>query len=235
VVKWEVDQVGGLYNLRGINEDGQAYLDATIEWAGDDFFTVSFESPQSCQVAVSIAEAKVYFDTCDEEAAEAISSAGIALFTDMEGILAEAKADTESPWVTKACPWVLGGLGAASVALFGAGAFSGASMVALISMGGPVVGAGGLIVGAGLTAATPAIAAFAGTAIGCWLYDVVQDPPLAKCVESCGFGTTPCFDSCIDWELAEDDLDSMVLFPQCVFACQQDDENCFDSCSYLLL
>jgi len=96
----------------------------------------------------------------------------------------------------------------------------------------------GVIAPAALTGAIiaiPAVAVLGVTAGGCWLNGKLQDPPLSECIADCSYGNTPCFDQCIDNELKEDNLAVSVLLPQCVFACEQDDEICLDSCSFLML
>jgi hypothetical protein len=232
IVKWEVAQVGGLYNLRGINVDGDAYLDATIEWAGDEVFSVVFESPAACVITMSIAEATVYSNTCDEEGADAISSVGLDLFTDIEAVLAQAKEDANNPYMSaeidKVCKWAVGGLGVISAAVLGGGALYWMSAGILPAVGGSVAAFGFLAV-------APAIAGFYVAATGCWLNGSMQAPPLSACITECGFGNSPCFDWCIDEELEEGGLAHTVLLPQCVLACEQGDEVCLDACSDLLI
>jgi hypothetical protein len=60
-------------------------------------------------------------------------------------------------------------------------------------------------------------------------------PPLSQCIADCSFGTTPCLDGCVDDELGAGELENAVLLPQCLFPCEQKDDNCLDSCSYVLI
>jgi hypothetical protein len=230
IVKWEVLETGDLYQLRGINAAGETYLDATMEWYGDETLALLFNQPHSCEITMSIAEATVYTNTCDEEAAAAIGSVGLDLFTDMETVLTDAKKDGSSNWISKGCPWVVGGMGLISAGYFSAGALYGAAFAA--ASGAGVIAPAALT---GAIIAIPAVAVLGVTAGGCWLNGKLQDPPLSECIADCSYGNTPCFDQCIDNELKEDNLAVSVLLPQCVFACEQDDEICLDSCSFLML
>jgi hypothetical protein len=226
IVKWEVAEVDGQYNMRGINADGNAYLDATIAWYGDETFTVEFTSPEMCKTTMSIAEATVYTNTCGDEAALAISTVGIDLWTDMESQLNGL--DDDKNFLDKACPWVIGGFGITSVLYVG-------------TLTGAVIGAGvaGASMGAAYTAvaagAWPVIPAFFTAATGCWIYGNVTDhASMAECVGGCSFGNTPCVEECIYDELQDDQVGTGVLLPQCMFACQEGDDACLSACGYYL-
>ena len=206
-----------------------------MEWYGDETLALLFNQPHSCEITMSIAEATIYTNTCDEEAAAAIGSVGLDLFTDMETILADAKKENGGNWLTKGCPWIVSGMGVVSAGFFSVGALWGASFAASASIATSTTGMIGAAVVGGSVVAVPAVAALGLTAGGCWLNGKLQDPPLSECIADCSYGNTPCFDQCIDHELQEDNLAVGVLLPQCVFACEQDDESCLDSCSFLML
>ena len=229
VVRWEVTEDGALYSVRGINAYGEAYMDATLDWAGDEEFTLTFIRPHTCAVTMNIAEATVISNTCEGEAAEAIQTLGLGLFTDMEAMLAEARDDADSNWVSRGCPWVMGGLGAVTAGFFSAGALWGASFAAFSTTG--MIGAA---VTGGAVVAIPAALVLAGTAGGCLVNGILQAPPLSECIADCSYGDTSCFDDCIDDELDDGSLANVVLLSQCVLACDPDDDSCFAACAALL-